>query len=469
MTIAHCPKCREQVSIPSGVSRQARVRCPLCSEEYLLDDALRPLPPLLVVVHDPEAASAATTLEPSEPAPVFAGAEGSRGPAMGWNEADQFALEPAASSPPAFQFEPGSALAAGRGPVARSAAVASRPRARRKQAGPLRLIVQTVGGGVMGLVIAQLILWWMPGKWDHNNRDPFKLAAKTARYAPFLVPVELHGSAPSVAADERFEEPGRESAGSTNSAAMSGPGQSQDQAPGGLSTTADAKLPDFTFDATASSESPPAATPPAAPNMSLEIPKEDQPEESLRLQNPPDLKIGDISDRLAELVKADLAWDTAEMPTRDEKRRLFTAIYDRLRSLGEAVAVLGPAQPTTQEAWQAVDEKLQSLVSQSSKMVLIGQLGGLRLTADKDGGAAWYGTVVSHQARGKAFETRLQLHASEHPEVTVISSNSLAEQLPANSNVLILGRRIADPAKELVGYEGGADPAMLYGFHIIVP
>jgi len=52
--ISTCPKCDKPVSIPSGVDSFASVRCPLCSAEYALSEALTPAPPELipVVSHD---------------------------------------------------------------------------------------------------------------------------------------------------------------------------------------------------------------------------------------------------------------------------------------------------------------------------------------------------------------------------------------------------------------------------------
>src|SRR4051812_2897922 len=50
MTIVSCPKCNEKVTVPASAPKGARVRCPLCQEEYDLADALAQLPPLLIVV-----------------------------------------------------------------------------------------------------------------------------------------------------------------------------------------------------------------------------------------------------------------------------------------------------------------------------------------------------------------------------------------------------------------------------------
>jgi hypothetical protein len=58
--ISTCPKCQKAVAIPSGVDSAAAVRCPLCSAEYPLSDVL---PPELIPV---EMATASEPIEVAE-------------------------------------------------------------------------------------------------------------------------------------------------------------------------------------------------------------------------------------------------------------------------------------------------------------------------------------------------------------------------------------------------------------------
>ncbi len=48
--ISTCPRCRLQVSLPERTSPAARVKCPLCSAEYSLQEALDQVPPPLIVL-----------------------------------------------------------------------------------------------------------------------------------------------------------------------------------------------------------------------------------------------------------------------------------------------------------------------------------------------------------------------------------------------------------------------------------
>lgn len=67
-TIVNCPECDQPVSLPSNAPPQARARCPLCAAEYPVEDALKGLPPALVLLDVPAAA-------PFEPSPEEAAGE----------------------------------------------------------------------------------------------------------------------------------------------------------------------------------------------------------------------------------------------------------------------------------------------------------------------------------------------------------------------------------------------------------
>jgi hypothetical protein len=497
MTIAHCPKCREQVTVPTGASSQATVRCPLCSDQYLLADALRSLPPTLEILHDPEASVADETLR--SPVPAFGRVEPS---IVTGGSPEEFAFEPVERAP-AFKFEESSTVPAKRSPVT------SRSRARRKQAGPFRLAIQTIGGGMMGLLIAQLILWWMPGNWDVSNRDPFGLAVKVARYAPFLVPASLRGDVTTVQTTPATEEPQLNSSPTTTPSPTEGTTGSDQQ------NKLDTQIPDFTFNANAPDDSgksatrsnksksktesapksevngllgssepksesspPPKTTDPVdVPDLTLDptaVPKAKEKQEeptansSARLRNAPEVKAEDITSRLADVVSADLAWDNAQNPSLEEKRELLTTLFDQLARLGESTSLVSPDQSDVAAALKPVDDKLKLLSEQPEKLVPLGRLAGFRLPNQNDQGMAIVGVVLSHRPTGKVFESQVRLNAKSDPVVTVISWTDLTDQLPTGTNVLLIGRMVSSPAKNVIGYEGDAESALLHGTHAVV-
>ncbi|MFM2097346.1 MAG: hypothetical protein RIS70_4470, partial [Planctomycetota bacterium] len=63
----------------------------------------------------------------------------------------------------------------------------------RREQNPVVEIAKMAGGGLAGLILAQLILWWIPGNFSPARRDFLNLAPKVAKYAPFLVPAPLQG------------------------------------------------------------------------------------------------------------------------------------------------------------------------------------------------------------------------------------------------------------------------------------
>ncbi|MDP6466988.1 MAG: hypothetical protein QF918_04590 [Pirellulaceae bacterium] len=187
MTTVNCPKCDEQVRMPANASAEARVQCPLCVEEFELAEALDRLAPMLVVLNDPGAADAA--FSPSKK--TFSGTDlvtDSNG--EGKTATQEFSFEDSSTEPdsaPAFAFEDGSVTSGSAGTV-----TTRRARSQRPQKSAIKEMVKIVGGGVIGLTIGQLILWWLPGDY---KRDPIELGPKVPSFAAFLVHPKFRGNA----------------------------------------------------------------------------------------------------------------------------------------------------------------------------------------------------------------------------------------------------------------------------------
>jgi len=196
MTIVNCPKCEEQVLIPGSASPQATVQCPLCTEQFELDEVLERIPPALVVVSDPGAAAVAAHASDGQGyAPLGAAAETrafdvAPASANGDGEEAEFRLadEQPKSGRSGIQIESTAATAS-----SISARRSARPQ--RKQKSAVAEVVKIVGGGVLGLTIGQLILWWLPGDW---KRDPFTLGPMISRNVPWvgdlIVPAKFRGA-----------------------------------------------------------------------------------------------------------------------------------------------------------------------------------------------------------------------------------------------------------------------------------
>lgn len=163
MIILNCPHCSEPVTASPGMRATARVRCPLCLTEYALAEALQKLPPALIALDEPGAEeSGELQLEPAWDA---RGGESSSGAT--WMTSD-----------------PGSAAATG-------PRVVTRARPKRPAKSPLVEVIKVVAGGVAGLVIAVLVLWWFPV--ERLRRDPLQLGPKVGAipWLKFIVPVSF--------------------------------------------------------------------------------------------------------------------------------------------------------------------------------------------------------------------------------------------------------------------------------------
>jgi hypothetical protein len=130
------------------------------------------MPPMLEVLGG---ASIAPSSNGEEESFRFAGEEG--GPSA----------ERQKEGSPGFDFSGGGAATATAParPRAGKAATAARPK--RKQKNAAVEVVKVALGGVVGLFLAQLILWWLPGDW---RRDPLDLGPTVGAYAPWIVPAE---------------------------------------------------------------------------------------------------------------------------------------------------------------------------------------------------------------------------------------------------------------------------------------
>ena len=168
MLIAKCPTCGDAVSVRANLSPQARISCPLCHDEFTADVLLRQIPPEVQVLGQPD---------------IFA---------------DDMELnlqqEPDSSTRravelPSFDFDVPESSPAGSTSASRKPLSSFRPPPKRRS--PLNEGVKIVLGGAAGLIIAQLILWWLP---EGYRRDPLQLAPQLPPYLAFMAPANLRGS-----------------------------------------------------------------------------------------------------------------------------------------------------------------------------------------------------------------------------------------------------------------------------------
>src|SRR5262245_33578042 len=166
MTIIRCPRCRDEVTAPAKASRLAIVRCPLCLEEYPLADALRQVPPELIIVGADAEAAADLDANP-------------------WHAAESAGTAAATEGAGVFDAGPGAGVAA---PAARP--VVKGPRPKRRERSAIGQFFGVVFGGLGGIAMGLLVLWWV-------FKQDVGVGPSVAKYAPWIVPAQFHGKTES--------------------------------------------------------------------------------------------------------------------------------------------------------------------------------------------------------------------------------------------------------------------------------
>ena len=514
MTIASCPKCTDQVTMPMGVGREATVRCPLCHEEFKLAEVLDKLPPALIVLdagplpaHGAFPAAATVTEDEYAMAAVDEGAEfaGAKG----------------------FVVQRGAAV------VTREEAAGARRRGRARSRKPKNALVEGVKivlGGLAGLAIGQLILWWLP--WDQYRRDPAKIGPKVARYAAWLVPEKFRGTEkPRTAEGEASStigdssETGRQAAGSERGKDKTSPprwpGLQPSESKNGKSETPAAKK----------SRTPPKPrkSPKETDLDQLEEPaegrgKEDMPEEpsgnpaSIPELQSADLKMGPLpvqsvldlppvelspvgkeatkpdapkkpgaaqpkakpesptarrvarpatapaalKQALAEAEDAATAWAAAEKPDAEAS----SSAYEALTELAEAIAF---AEQVDQATTDALRRLLESLADKPALLRAIAQAGPQWLKSEDrtNDGVVLIAVVQKTEQQGGLFETVLRLAGGE--QAVLLSDRDPAALYKTDARVLVLGGIVDDPAGTITGFAGSAQRVVWAGHCQVLP
>lgn len=157
MSVATCPHCEGQVTLPPGARPAARVKCPLCEAEYALSEIYEKLPPMLVLLEAPVEAEVVAGSGVSHGASAFDSLFMPSGEANGEGE-----LHLAGDEEPAFDF---GAPSEGGTAVAAAPSTKTLPtRAKRPPKSAMKEGIKIVLGGIVGLTIGYFILLWAAGR-----------------------------------------------------------------------------------------------------------------------------------------------------------------------------------------------------------------------------------------------------------------------------------------------------------------
>lgn len=408
MSIAPCPSCHDDVRLPVQAHEDARVRCPLCGEEYSLKSVLEQLPPELELVESiPEFTAAGRRAS---------GASVASGPSQSF---DSVVIKNEDAQVDAH--------------TARLATTRSR------QKNPLAEFLKIGLGAVLAVPVAQLILWWLPGQWQ---RDPLEIGPRVGALAPFLVPANFR---PEPAAVVDTSVPLEEQAGDSTGQRPLGKQSSfleTDSEPG-----ADAEP-------VAEETSPDNPEPKSYPI----------PEVAGFLQ---DARSSFISMTVSGQGSAELQQAFLSTMYRFADGITYMKPAEKVEQLGEVPL----AQKRQQELFLGLQGFLSDLKASPESLVLLGKGGRERLqTADVEpSGVVVFGTVQEQRELPGYTETDIKLAVPGESIVTTLYTlgnpiSNIAARERKGKRLIVFGVLLKTPRDQLPTYEGTAEQLILGGY-----
>lgn len=398
LEIVRCCRCNEAVRLPESMNA-IWVRCPLCGADYPLDQVTTQMPPALEAIPQPSLYAS-----PDSNAPTAKSGELLVPPID-----PKVVLEEKA---PTHRVPSPSQLHAERKKM---------PPTRKKSGSAGASFAKVALGGIAGLFIGQLILWWLPAD---VRSDPLELAPRLPSAVAFLAP-------------ESFRDPSS---------------RHFDEGP---------TISDADFEANTNTELRDTTTTPIPPVTSTETS-----DVVVGLADAPKIRMPELRNRLreAETANANLvkekAWTSESVGT----------WYRSLSELAYCVTFGDMSEPNITKFAMDTKNFLRVIASDSGKIEAIGKTAAATINsaANHRKGVLVTGQVNRIVPAGDLFQTDLTLAGEPGTKVSVISriDPREARTYTLDDHVLILGVVITDPSLYLLGYQGTAEPAVLGGMPI---
>jgi len=445
MTIVRCPRCRDEVTAPAKASTKALVRCPLCLEEYLLSEALTGVPPALIVVGG----------EVDEQSAEQVGGDEYRLSGGGF----------------AGVFDTSASADAAVAPSRPSVTAAPRPKKPEKNAA-LEL-VKIVLGGVVGLAIGLVVLWW------GFRRDPLNLGPDVANYAPWLVPAQFHGKSKTtdseaVVAPTKTRNASKPRA--EEAARVADTGAELERRPSSAESAG--------FDS-GPLDSPPAATKkepadnaaeakpaPPMPDLTDLLPNDTPPAELLPADAKSVPSAASFAQAMATATDALARYEGLPKEDAEARREAFTKLFEATSEVGRVISFLNPLNTELSEDIARLQDLLDTIsgAKGSSKLNPVKFLASQQWPkAKSDDGLLVAGTVKAIQPAGQLFEFTLDASSRSEFFVPILTTTNPDELCAVGDVVVIVGRVLDEPQKHLPGYEGQQSRVLLLGHGVRAP
>lgn len=444
MSVTKCLKCDEAVLIPAGASLKATVRCPLCQEQFELAELLDEMPPPLEIVEDPEAVAAAGVK------PFNFDFEGQKEHS---NDTDSYRMtgeesdSNAAAVAPAFQFEDSSGEDTGdEGSAAKPRRPTGRPK--RKEKNPAVEIAKVFGGGVLGIALAIVGIWWVAKK------DPFKIGPKVSVVAPWIVPEQFHGAAgdddgaDDQESDKNSEKEKRANDNNPDRRAIASREQNEhignrsfSKSPFNTDDDTGAKIDDGGSDVPRRTSDPPKVDRNSPDFAGIRNTESTSPEDFEKVVNAADVAL--------------TKWAPEEDFDSDSFRQ---DAFDAIEALGKSIATVNQQDPANERSIARTQTILEDFKGKDEKLAIINARAAEQLKSEEPDvqGILLAGKVKSITAQGTLFETRLELLTEDQEEIAVMTLLDPTAFSPPGATVIVIGALINDPIANFASY-GGED------------
>lgn len=424
--LPRCSRCKEVVRLP--VSSTAWVRCPHCQSEYPIEQILDQLPPALEAIPTPSPLSASgVEVAPSSQQPVLDGSCSS--PVVDINTGTGH-TEPANTQQSNPQLVIDEVKAEVRSPE--NLRAERRKNVARRKSDPSLGFAKVALGGFAGVVIGQLILWWLPLPY---RTDPLKIAPKLPSPVKFLAPDSIRDTSLRIPGDQKLEIK------SPDELAMNSMNQS---AQPGVELTVD-DLRKY------ASANPKNSNDPAS--------------RVFRPADATEFSLDELRDALNTARQADR---NISAITESGETSLPRDWYTSLTALAEFTTFSNPADPTIKAFHRAARDFLHRVASDEQKQLAICKFANQEWQSAATGrGVLLCGTVREMRQRSHFMETQAQLKDGAG-KIEIVQSLTTEVKLPytVGDKVLVLGILVAEPNRYLEGYEGQAGTVVWSGLAI---
>ena len=481
MFVSSCPHCGDSITVPSRARTTSRVRCPLCTAEFTLEEMLAKLPPLVELLDEPEEhfISAGSATGHAAVGGHTDGNVATLAPGAADAEVGELGLAAAEerAEKPAYAFDGGAtADTTTRKPISAT------PRPKKKGKNPAIEGLKIMLGGAAAIPVALAIFWYGVGT------DPFEAGPTVAKYAPWAVPQKFHGTKEGAKKSDD-----KEAAPKTNK-------PKKESRIEGLPKVESTEIPSLELGPTVPENEkkdpglgpmidPPGGleidplTPPPADKKANTSDKAgtggeqpgtggnpDQPKVMLAVANAPKYSGPEIGEAVSNATKALQAWKEGSAAAEvEEKTKLARALYKSLAELSEKVTFADRDDLGLTEQIQATRELATKLQASDSVVALISRVGpawATKLAADTRGsnGVVLIGTLQKPSAAAEGSARNFNLEDEDHTLVPLVVDRAQPEV-----RVLILGVIVEEPGLAMPGFVGDEERVVFGDFALPFP